>query len=38
MIAYLDSSVLLRIVLGQPDQLAEWPAILATAAYDSRNT
>lgn len=27
MIAYLDSSVLLRIVLGQPDQLAEWPAI-----------
>lgn len=27
MIAYLDSSVLLRIVLGQPDRLAEWPAI-----------
>ena len=27
MIAYLDSSVLLRIVLGQRDALAEWKAI-----------
>lgn len=27
MIAYVDSSVLLRIVLGQPDRLAEWEAI-----------
>ncbi len=27
MIAYLDSSVLLRIVLGQPDRLKEWPRI-----------
>jgi predicted nucleic acid-binding protein len=26
-IAYLDSSVLLRIVLGQPDRLKEWPRI-----------
>ena len=25
--AYLDSSVLLRIVLGQPDSLKEWPRI-----------
>jgi predicted nucleic acid-binding protein len=25
--AYLDSSILLRIVLGQPDALAEWPEI-----------
>ena len=24
MIAYLDSSVVLRVVLGQPDQLREW--------------
>ena len=24
MIAYLDSSVLLRVLLGQPDRLAEW--------------
>ena len=27
MIAYLDSSVLLRIVLGQADRLKEWPKI-----------
>ena len=27
MIAYVDSSVLLRVVLAQPDQLAEWPSI-----------
>ena len=27
MIAYLDSSVLLRVVLGQPDVLPEWPRI-----------
>ena len=27
MIAYIDSSVLLRIVLGQPNRLAEWPRV-----------
>jgi predicted nucleic acid-binding protein len=27
MIAYLDSSVLLRQVLGQPDKLKQWPKI-----------
>ena len=27
MIAYLDSSVILRIVLSQPDRLAEWKGI-----------
>lgn len=27
MIAYLDSSILLRVVLGQPDRLAEWGRI-----------
>ncbi len=27
MIAYLDSSVLLRVVLGQPDSLKEWASI-----------
>lgn len=27
MIAYLDSSVLLRVLLGQPDRLAEWPEV-----------
>ncbi|WP_447600258.1 PIN domain-containing protein [Nitrospira sp. Nam80] len=27
MIAYLDSSVLLRVVLGQSNALREWPAI-----------
>lgn len=29
---YLDSSVLLRVVLGHPDRLAEWPAIEAAVA------
>jgi predicted nucleic acid-binding protein len=28
-IAYLDSSVFLRLVLGQKDQLAEWPTLTA---------
>lgn len=27
MIAYVDSSVLLRVALGQPDALKEWPRI-----------
>ena len=27
MIAYVDSSVLLRVVLGQPDSLSEWRTI-----------
>lgn len=27
MIAYLDSSVLLRVILGQPGRLAEWDSI-----------
>lgn len=27
MIAYLDASVLLRVILGQPGRLAEWDAI-----------
>jgi predicted nucleic acid-binding protein len=27
MIAYVDASVLLRLALGQPDALAEWPRI-----------
>ncbi|MCB1056770.1 MAG: type II toxin-antitoxin system VapC family toxin [Acidobacteria bacterium] len=27
MIAYLDSSVLLRLVLGQPGALTEWPQV-----------
>lgn len=27
MIAYLDSSVLLRVILGQPDALAEWKQV-----------
>lgn len=27
MIAYVDSSVLLRVVLGQPDKLTEWESI-----------
>lgn len=27
MIAYVDASVLLRVALGQPDALAEWPEI-----------
>lgn len=29
MIAYLDASVLLRLVLGQKNQLAEWPQVSA---------
>jgi predicted nucleic acid-binding protein len=31
-IAYLDSSVVLRIVLGQPNQLAEWGQITSGVA------
>jgi len=27
MIAYLDASVVLRLVLGEPDRLTEWPSI-----------
>ncbi len=27
MIAYVDSSVVLRVILGQADRLREWPAI-----------
>lgn len=27
MIAYVDSSVVLRLVLGQPDALAAWPGV-----------
>jgi predicted nucleic acid-binding protein len=27
LIAYVDSSALLRVILGRPDRLAEWPAI-----------
>ncbi len=29
MIAYLDSSVFLRLILGQSDQLVEWPEVSA---------
>lgn len=32
MIAYLDSSVLLRIVLGQANRLKEWPNIKSAVA------
>lgn len=32
MIAYLDASVVLRLVLGEPDPLAEWPRIEAALA------
>lgn len=28
MIAYLDSSVILRVVLGQPGKLADWKSVL----------
>ncbi len=28
MLAYIDSSVILRVILGQPAQLAEWPTIV----------
>lgn len=27
MIAYVDSSVMLRVIVGQPGQLSEWPQI-----------
>lgn len=29
---YLDSSVVLRVVLGQPDRLAEWPTLETAVA------
>lgn len=32
MIAYIDSSVVLRIVLGQPGRLAEWKSIVTGVA------
>ena len=32
MIAYVDSSVVLRLVLGQPDRLSEWPTITTGVA------
>ena len=32
MIAYIDSSVVLRVVLGQPNALAEWPKIVTGVA------
>ncbi|MGH7583063.1 MAG: type II toxin-antitoxin system VapC family toxin [Gemmatimonadales bacterium] len=32
MIAYLDASVALRLVLGEPGRLAEWPRITAAVA------
>ena len=32
MIAYVDASVLLRLALGQPDALAEWPRIRRAVA------
>ena len=32
MIAYLDASVLLRVVLGQPNKLKEWSQIEAAVA------
>ncbi len=32
MIAYLDSSVLLRIVLGQANRLKQWPSIKSAVA------
>jgi len=31
-IAYLDASVALRLVLGEPDRLAEWPRVAAAVA------
>ncbi|MEP6999657.1 MAG: PIN domain-containing protein [bacterium] len=34
MIAYLDSSVILRVVLGQPAQLVEWSAVLHGVASE----
>ena len=32
MIAYLDASVALRLVLGEPDPVAEWPQVDAAVA------
>lgn len=32
MIAYLDASVVLRLVLGEPDRLAEWDRIATAVA------
>ena len=32
MIAYLDSSIFLRVVLGQPDQLREWKDVREAVA------
>lgn len=34
MIAYLDSSVILRVVLGQPGKLAEWETVLRGVASE----
>lgn len=34
MIAYVDSSVILRLVLGQPDALAEWPEVNRAVASE----
>ncbi len=34
MIAYVDSSVVLRLVLGQPDALDEWPAVESGVASE----
>ncbi len=34
MIAYLDSSVILRVVLGQPGRLAEWDSVLLGVASE----
>jgi len=34
LIAYLDSSVLLRVLLGQPDSLAEWRDVETGVASD----
>jgi predicted nucleic acid-binding protein len=31
-IAYIDTSVVLRVVLGQPDRLAEWKSIVTGVA------
>jgi predicted nucleic acid-binding protein len=33
-IAYLDSSIILRVVLGQPGQLSEWSTITTGVASD----
>ncbi len=32
MIAYLDASVVLRLVLGEPNALAEWPTVESAVA------